>query len=37
LGNLSNGKVQVEVWSVLPGVSGGPPSVLGGSSITLPY
>ncbi|MET0967002.1 MAG: glycosyl hydrolase [Nakamurella sp.] len=37
LGNLRNGKVQVEVWSVLPGVSGGAPSVLGGSSITLPF
>ena len=37
LGNLVNGKIQVDVWSVLPGVSGGPPSVLGGSSITLPF
>ncbi|MEP6563302.1 MAG: glycosyl hydrolase, partial [Nakamurella sp.] len=35
--NLVNGKVQVEIWSALPGVSGGPPSVLGGSSITMPY
>ena len=37
LGNLLNGKVQLEVWSVLPGVSGGPPSVQGRSSVMLPF
>jgi endoglucanase Acf2 len=37
LGSMVNGKVRVEVWSVLPGVSGGPPSVLGGSSLTMPF
>ena len=36
-GNLVNGRIQVEVWSVLPGVSGVAPAVLGGSSITMPY
>ncbi|MET0866414.1 MAG: glycosyl hydrolase [Nakamurella sp.] len=37
LGDLENGAVRVEVWSVLPGAGVGPPSLVAGSSITLPY
>ncbi len=37
LGNLVDGSVKVEVWSAFPGTGNSVPTMLAGSSVTLPF